>query len=77
LKLKTNAFGWKMLGFVHPYKSCSRSKGRWLTKGYFCQLAHYSLDMKCAVSTRWLGNPNRGRNHFPHSFWSMYEDLIH
>ena len=41
------------------------------------QLAHFSQDMKYAISTTWLANPNQGYIHFPHSFWSSYKSLIH
>ena len=33
--------------------------------------------MKRTISVRWLANPNRARNHFPHDFWSSYEYLIY
>ena len=38
-------------------------------------LGHFS-DMRHAISAR-LANPNRGRGHLPHNFWSSYEYLSH
>ena len=29
--------------------------------------------MKHKISMTWLANPNRGRSHFPHNVWSLYE----
>ena len=28
--------------------------------------------MKHAIITRWLANPNEGRRHISHNFWSAY-----
>jgi hypothetical protein len=34
--------------------------------------------MKHAISTRRLANPNhQGRSHFPHNFWSLFNNLLH
>ena len=32
--------------------------------GYYSQLAHFALDVKHAISTRWWADQNRGHNHF-------------
>ena len=39
----------------------------------------WDTDMKhiVVISTRWLANPHWGGSHFPHSFHSSYEYLIH
>ena len=37
----------------------------------------FLLDIKYAISARWLANPNYACRHSPHSFWRFYEYLIH
>jgi hypothetical protein len=32
-------------------------------------VAHFSFDIKCVISTRWLANPNWGLSHSPHTYF--------
>ena len=40
-------------------------------------LAHFFYDMKHAIITRWLANPNQERSFFLYDLQSSYEHLIH
>ena len=44
---------------------------------YFYQQGHFSHDMEHEIITRWLANPNQGRNHLPDNVWKSHEYLIH
>ena len=46
-------------------------------KWFSFSLADVSEDMKHAISTRWLANPNQGANYFPLISRSSYEYTIH
>ena len=53
--------------------------GRWILNGHNnFPLGHLlPIDMKHAISTRLLTNPNEDNSHFPHNLRSLYEHHAH
>lgn len=66
---------WCLMKFI-PFTSPWRHISKLDVLGHVSQLAHFSLNKKRVINTRWLANPNLGHNHFaalpaPLSKWSF------